>query len=200
MPNWKTHLEIAKKINLKLNYKEKDLELFMLGNILPDINNGYGVKDVSVILSHDYTHYKGDDFYTYGNFSKYYDVKSNPLLYGYYIHLYSDFMFNNNFYSNLRDDVKNLSKDELRKLKQSDFKIYNNKYINNKLTINNYDLLVDTANKVDHVSITKDDLIKTVNYINNQSTYDDNYKYYNENELDLLLDKVVNDIVNNVYL
>ena len=200
MPNWKTHLEIAKRINNKLKYSGSDLELFMLGNILPDINNGYVVKDISIIYSHDYTHYKGDDFYIYKNFNKYYDVKSNPLLYGYYIHLYSDFMFNNNYYSNLDDSIKMLSRDEQRTLKQSDFKVFNNKFINNKLIINDYDLVVDTANKVDHISVNRDDLIKTINFINNQSIYNNSYKYYDDNKLDLLLEETVNNIVNDKIL
>ena len=200
MPNWKTHLEIAKRVNNKLKYKDKDLELFMIGNILPDINNGYVVKDISTIYSHNYTHYKGDDFYTYKNFNKLYDVKSNPLLYGYYIHLYSDFMFNNNYYSNLDDSIKMLSRDEQRRLKQSDFKVYNNKYINNKLIISDYDLVVDNSKKIDHISITKDDLVKVVNFINDQSIYNNNYKYYDDNKLDLLLEEVVNNIVNNKIL
>lgn len=197
VPNWKTHLEIAKKVNLKLNYSGRDLELFMIGNILPDINNGHIVRDISVIYRHGYTHYKDDGFYTYRNFEKYYDVKSNPLLYGYFIHLYSDFKFNNDFYTNLSADISDLSLDELRILKQSDFKVYNNKYINNKLTVTDFDYIVNISKMVDHVSINRDDLIKVVNFVNNQGIYEDNYKYYKEKELDNLINTVIDNIVSN---
>lgn len=196
MPNWKTHLEVGKRINKKLKYTGSDLELFLLGNILPDINNGYVVKGISTIYSHDYTHYKEDDFYIHKNFSKYYDYKSNPLLYGYYIHLYTDFVFNNDYYANLKDNIRVLTKDEQRIIKQSDFKVFNNKFINNKLAITDYDNALENANKVNHVSIKKDDLLKVVNYLDNQLIYDNTLKYYNEKELDDLLNKVVNDIVN----
>ena len=45
MPNWKIHLEIAKRLNKKFNYTQNKLEEFYLGNILPDINNCFIVKD-----------------------------------------------------------------------------------------------------------------------------------------------------------
>ena len=41
MPNWKVHLEIAKRINKKLKYTDANLEKFNLGNVLPDINNSF---------------------------------------------------------------------------------------------------------------------------------------------------------------
>ena len=47
MPNWKVHLEIAKRLNEKFKYTENQLEEFNLGNILPDINNCFIVKDIS---------------------------------------------------------------------------------------------------------------------------------------------------------
>ena len=52
MPNWKVHLEIAKRINQKQNYTGKELEEFNLGSILPDINNCYIVTDISKKLDH----------------------------------------------------------------------------------------------------------------------------------------------------
>ena len=38
LPNWKVHLEIAKKLNKQINFDKEDLNLFLLGNIAPDIN------------------------------------------------------------------------------------------------------------------------------------------------------------------
>ena len=39
MPTWGMHLLIAKKINKK--FKITDYNLFLIGNIITDINNGY---------------------------------------------------------------------------------------------------------------------------------------------------------------
>ena len=41
MPNWKTHIEIGLRLNEELKYDKKNLNLFLFGSILPDINNGY---------------------------------------------------------------------------------------------------------------------------------------------------------------
>ena len=56
LPNWKVHLEIAKKLNKQINFDKEDLNLFLLGNIAPDINNGFIVKEISHIYNHDQTH------------------------------------------------------------------------------------------------------------------------------------------------
>ena len=38
VPNWRVHLEIAKKANEQLQFNNEDYNLFLLGNIAPDIN------------------------------------------------------------------------------------------------------------------------------------------------------------------
>ena len=52
MPTWKTHIKIAKDLLKKLDLNESDQELFLIGNILPDINNSYVVKDIKVKIDH----------------------------------------------------------------------------------------------------------------------------------------------------
>lgn len=48
MPTWGMHLLVAKKLNKKL--KIKDYNLFLIGNIITDINNGYLVQNVSKVI------------------------------------------------------------------------------------------------------------------------------------------------------
>ena len=45
MPNWKTHLELGKRLRKNFDYDNKEYNLFLMGNILPDLNNGYMLKD-----------------------------------------------------------------------------------------------------------------------------------------------------------
>lgn len=54
MPTWAIHLSIAKKLNTKLNLSKDE---FLFGNILPDIPNGYYIKDISSITSYNETHF-----------------------------------------------------------------------------------------------------------------------------------------------
>ena len=109
MPNWKIHLEIAKRLNKKFNYTQNKLEEFYLGNILPDINNCFIVKDISTKLEHKYTHYQDEiEIPSYKNFEKIYKNKiyEEPIIFGYYIHLYTDYTWNNYFYTNFNDNEK----------------------------------------------------------------------------------------------
>ena len=74
MPNWKTHIEISKQLNKKLNYNDEEFELFAFGNILPDINNGHLVKDVSKIIDHKITHFVADKKSYINFYNKYKDI------------------------------------------------------------------------------------------------------------------------------
>ena len=86
MPNWRIHLEVAKRLNQEIQYPEKDFELFQLGNILPDINNAYSLEDVSKVINHRYTHYKHEEKEIHLAFLNQYgkEVKTNPLFFGYF--------------------------------------------------------------------------------------------------------------------
>ena len=56
MPNWKTHLELGKRLRKNFDYDNKEYNLFLMGNILPDLNNGYMLKDISEKIDHEKTH------------------------------------------------------------------------------------------------------------------------------------------------
>lgn len=194
MPNWMTHLEIAKRANKKYNYKGKNLELFFIGNILPDINNGFIVTDVSNIISHNVTHFTTNDIYSYKNFKEKYKLNmNNPLIMGYYTHLLTDFTWNNDFYSSVESDKKlhNLKKEELKKIKQSDFKVYDNKYMNDSINIHDISNVVENSKDIEEISIDNNDIMKVINYINNHKNYDEQLKFYCEKELDQLIDNTL---------
>ena len=132
MPNWKTHLEISKELNRVLKYNDKEFELFAFGSILPDVNNGYLVKDVSKIIDHRTTHFKGEDKSYINFYNKYKNIIKEPLIFGYFTHLYTDFNWNKNFYENTKVMHHNEENhDRMREMKQHDFRIYNCKFIKN---------------------------------------------------------------------
>lgn len=198
MPNWKIHLEIGKRVNKKLRYRDAELELFLFGNILPDINNQYQVRDISQHYSHNFTHYSDEEIPGYLSFyQRYKNNFDNPIVYGYFVHLFTDYIWNNDFYSRYddRDDLNGLDKDSLRILKQRDFKCYNNLFIDNKLSINNVDLVVDESTIIDRVSINKADINKISYFIDNYKNDLKNLEFYKKEQLDELMKKTVNKII-----
>lgn len=101
MPAWGIHLATIKKLLEKINIKDKND--FIFGNILPDILNGYLIKDVSNIVTHKDSHYdiyKGEKFSNYKRFyEKYNDKLNNKVVFGYLIHLMTDNLWNKKFYN-----------------------------------------------------------------------------------------------------
>jgi len=150
MPSWGIHLAIAKKINPYLNINKN---AYIFGNILPDINNGYVIKEVSKKIKHEKTHYKNkenkkakgyEEF-----FEKYIDKMNNPLVIGALTHLLSDYYYNNIFYSkkgikNEKDEIVGTKlidgrtvykkPEEITKMKTHDFKVFSKYIYINKMT------------------------------------------------------------------
>ena len=192
MPNWKIHLEIAKRLNQKFNYTQKKLEEFYLGNILPDINNCFIVKDISTKLEHKYTHYQDEiEIPSYKNFEKIYKNKiyEEPIIFGYYIHLYTDYTWNNYFYTNFNDNEKlrGLTHEEKRTLKQDDFKVYNNLFIDNKPKFLNKENLVEKSKKIDRISINKEDIEKVEKFLDEQIKTENTFKILTKEILDKMM-------------
>ena len=146
MPSWGIHLEIANRLSKKIQNIDKNL--FIFGNVVPDINNGYFIKNISKTISHKITHYDGEkDFKGYRKFYlKYIKNIDNPIILGSLTHLMTDYYYNNITYSkkaiwnngkvvglklNTGKDIK-CDKETVRKMKVNDFRIFANYiYTNN---------------------------------------------------------------------
>lgn len=199
MPNWKVHLEIGKRLNNYFNYNNEDFNLFLLGNILPDINNCYIVTDISKKLDHTITHfgtYKELNYISFYNKYKNEIDNKKPLFDGYMAHLYTDNMWNRTFYNKIQN-LEGLpeDRDEIRKMKQSDFKIYNNKYIDGTFEIDNMDTALKEIKKIEEVSITSEDIQKVEDFLNNQEKYVGQFKFHTEEELDKLMENTVREYI-----
>lgn len=200
MPNWRIHLEVAKRVNQEIQYPEKDFELFQLGNILPDINNAYSLEDVSKVINHRYTHYKHEEKEMHLAFLNQYgkEVQTNPLFFGYFSHLYTDYLWNINFKKKAQsiEKLKNLSKTELRIIKQREFRSYNNNYMDNHLEIKKTKKATRECKKIDRISIKEKDIKKTIQLISIPRISSKVLKYYTKEELDNLLEETVQKILN----
>ena len=202
MPNWKVHLEIAKRLNEKFKYTENQLEEFNLGNILPDINNCFIVKDISKKFDHKYTHYQdAKEIPSYENFSTIYknEIYKQPLILGYYIHLYTDYTWNNYFYTNFKNDkkIKDLTHEEQRIIKQDDFKVYNNLFLNNIIYFTDKNKLVETTKKIDRVSINEEDLKKVQAFLKKQKKFNQDFKVLSLEILDKMMNITIQHFENN---
>lgn len=114
MPTWGMHLLTAKKLNKKL--KINDYNLFLIGNIITDINNGYLVSNVSKVISHKDTHYYSGKKNEKTGEIMFYDVEKfiqdnkenlkNSLVLGYITHLLTDVYWNDLTYAKhgIRDE------------------------------------------------------------------------------------------------
>lgn len=195
MPNWKTHIEIGKKLNNYLNYNSKDLNAFLMGNIVPDINNSYIVKNIKNKIDHFVTHFK-DFGVTYNIFYNKYGEEvrnNNPIFVGYFVHLFIDYYWNNNFYTSIKGTYMEAKEhDERRIIKQRDFMVYNNKFIDNVIKLEDYDDFLNEVNKIEEVCITKEDLINVENFLEEKNKFEGDYSYYTEEKLDKLLEDSIN--------
>ena len=59
MPSWNIHLEAGERLADQLKFSGKKRKMFLLGCLLPDINNGY-INRVKVEKSHAETHFARD--------------------------------------------------------------------------------------------------------------------------------------------
>lgn len=197
MPNWKTHLKISNRLNEKYSFNKKDFELFLIGSILPDINNSYIVTDISKKISHDITHFRSKEYPSYILFKNKYKKEleeRNPLFIGYITHLFTDFMWNNNFYTLVtKRGITDKDKEELRILKQKDFKIYNSKFVDEEIDLknNSIDEVIDKIKMISEVDIIKRDIENVCDFLKLKNICKDEYEFYLESELDELLEKTI---------
>ena len=108
MPTWGMHLLTAKKLLNKIPKKLKvSNNEFKLGNLLPDIPNGFVIKNISLNIAHSTTHFEKEIIVEghkekrtdiKGFFDKYHNKFNNPLIIGYYTHLLTDAYWNNKTY------------------------------------------------------------------------------------------------------
>ena len=198
MPNWKTHLEVSNRINKVYRFEGIDFKKFLIGSILPDINNSHIVKDISTKLYHEVTHYHDEAMPSYLVFyNKYKEQieKRDPLFVGVVTHLYTDYTWNGNFYTNVaKRNYPETDRTKLRIMKQSDFQIFNNKFEKNFINVvdeKEIEELCEDCKKISEVSLILDDIRRVIEFLKIENFCDANLQFYTIEELDELLEKTV---------
>lgn len=191
MPNWGEHLLIANKILKKVKIDEN---LFLFGNILPDVQDGFLVKGISNIQPHKINHYdlNGENYNpnTKKEYEVFYEMYSkkmdNPIIMGYLTHLITDCLWNDMFYNgkcikendkligfiNKNGKLIRVDKADFRINKERDFEIFSSYiYKNHDMKLPEFSSEVaQNANIIENININDDDVKKVVDYINETKT------------------------------
>lgn len=199
MPGWNIHLEAGERLADKLDFSGRDRREFLLGCILPDINNGY-LNKVKVVKEHSDTHYAYEEKSSLNFYkeNKQEICRKNPIFLGYLLHLYTDGYFNYDFYRTIKYDKlgEGLSRGEKLKIKHNDFWIYDTNfshYLN--IESNEMDYFVERANKIDVAEIDAEDILDVERILKDGSLVDvvkgKKYCFYTKSRLDKLLDDMI---------
>lgn len=201
MCDWNTHLYCAHKVNQRLKFEGQELDMFMFGNLLPDVNMGWIIAP-EVRLEQCYTHFDGmgqEYFWAPQRFyEKYKEAidSRDPLHLGYLFHLWMDVANMTYFVNKIPMSQMISDYHKVRELKWKDTSIF---IRNHKFTLsdNNVNSIVSHAKAIDEVNISKSDLLKVVDYIN-EGTREfeaDSYQLYSEKELEDFYERNCSDFI-----
>ena len=204
MPGWNIHLEAGERVACKLKFTKLSKKEFLLGCILPDINNGY-INKVKKRKQHEETHYAYNQKSSLNFYAENRDKirDREPIFLGYLFHLYTDGFFNYDFYRTIKRHKigEGLNPDEKRELKHHDFWLYDTNF-NHHLGVKKEELknLAKRCNKVPAVEITAED-IEDVERILLMNNLNDNlkgskYRFYTKKRLDDLLEDTIDSFMN----
>lgn len=196
------HLAVGKKVNEKLCKKE---ESFLTRCIAPDLAKLIGLK-------RSVSHFQDQD----GNYDlkkfmdKYYDYMSNDYVLGYYVHLYTDYLWYRYFASEIMDDnyITKLDGTKIKYVNDNMARLYlYNDYSNMSFDIiNEYGLDLEFFHKNEYYS---NNIIEEIPYdkisilidatvdILNQKTYKSNFMF-NFDQIKQFIDVIVDYIIANL--
>lgn len=222
MPSWITHLATANKLCEKINIEDKNS--FLFGNVMPDILNNYIVKETKEHKEYEITHFTdaltiNGITYPFPNpnkfFEKYKDKMNNFVVYGFYVHLLTDYYWNKLSYQNhfenkdglvevkFSDGIcENFEYNSAIKIKQQDFKIFTEylkeTYTTDKITYS--DNLLELSREIIQTPLTKEDIEKTIiavdEHLKNKIDLSERkYKLFTQDNLNTYFDESIDWII-----
>ena len=204
MPGWNIHLEAGGRVAKKLKLTGRKKREFLLGCVLPDINNGY-VNKVKVRKHHCETHYAFNQKSSLNFYAENREEirKREPIFLGYLLHLYTDGFFNYDFYRTIKRDKmgEGLEREEKTKIKHHDFWLYDTKF-HHRLGVRQGELkdLAKQANRISIAEITPEDIEDVERILVeddlNDSLKGQDYQFYTEKRLDELLEDMIESFMN----
>lgn len=201
MSDWKTHLYCAHKVNEALGFEGKDLDMFLYGNLFPDINMGWIITP-GVKLKQATTHFDGvgqEYFWVPLKFyDKYKDLidSRNPLLLGYLFHLWLDVKFMTDFVSRMPMSKIINERKNVREWKWNDSRLFINKY-RFTLSDENHEEIVEAAKLIEEVQVSLNDLAEVKKYVDNleDEVEEGEYIIYSEDVFEQFYEQVCSDFI-----
>ena len=201
MPSWNIHLEAGERLADKLKFSGKKRKMFLLGCLLPDINNGY-VNKAKIVKPHEETHFaygEKSSLNFYAEYKEEVDAR-DPICLGYLFHLYTDGFFNYEFYKamDLAGRHDGLSTEERLKIKHHDFWIYDMNFqhclgLNGDAELTHD--LAEAASKISVVEVLPEEIAEVEGILVANELNDDligqEYTFFTEEKFDWLLDEMI---------
>lgn len=205
MPSWNIHLEAGERLARKLHFNKKEKREFLLGCILPDINNGY-VNKPEVVKEHHETHYAYNQKSSL-NFYAENREKVNarvPVYLGYLFHLYTDGFFNYDFYRTIKRHPLGDGKthEEKREIKHHDFWLFDRNFhhhigVDDEKTAKE---LAREASKIKTVQIFANDVMEVEKILKddvlNNHLDGEKFWFYSDERLEEVLEDMIESFTN----
>lgn len=203
MADWNTHIYCANIVNRKLQFEGKELDLFLYGNVLPDVNAGYVITPVTKIkqaVTHFEEGFDGQSYFwvPVRFYEKYSDeiIRKNPLVLGYLFHLWLDVSIMTDFVSRVPVSSFIDNGFEVKKWKWNDMGIFISNHTQN-IGRENISLVAEASKCIDEISVCEEDLIRVTEFFDHfvSNTISDDYLIYDEASLKNFYDKTCEEFV-----
>lgn len=204
MPSWNIHLEAGERLAKKLKLSGAKRREFLLGCLLPDINNGY-INKVRRRKHHKETHYAYNQKSSLNFYAENRDkiLARDPIYLGYLFHLYTDGFFNYDFYRTIKRHKlgEGLDHDEKRKIKHHDFFLYDMNF-HYELGVKPEELgdLARRASEISVAEIEPEDIEDVERILVEDNLNDDikgeKYLFYTRKRLDELMEDMIDSFMN----
>lgn len=201
MSDWNTHLYCAHRVNEALQFQDKELEMFLYGNLLPDINMGWLIHP-NVVMHQEDTHFDAlgqEYFWAPLRFYEKYEKKiaeKHPLYLGYLFHLWLDVSYMTDFVSRIPMSQMIEKYHEVRQWKWKDGGLFIKRF-HYTLSDEIFDDILDESAEIEEVKLTKDDLRQVVDLLRGNAIEYDGKEYYlyTEDDLTAFYEKVCSDFI-----
>ncbi len=204
MPSWNIHLEVGKRVLKHLKYNKKQQKEFLVGCILPDINNGY-INNPKVVKEHEETHYAYDQKSSLNFYAENREeiIAKNPIYLGYLCHLYTDGFFNYDFYRKIKRHPlgEGKNREEKREIKHHDFWLFDTKFHHEfGIDMTEAKEIARKASEIAAVELTGEDLMDVERILKMDNVNDflkgEKYLFYSEQELANVMEDMVESFAN----
>ncbi|MCQ2534808.1 MAG: hypothetical protein MJ172_09605 [Clostridia bacterium] len=192
MADWNTHLYCAQKVNETLKFEGLEKDMFLFGNLMPDVNAGWLISPKTKI-DQPITHFEaiGQGYFwcPHTFYSKYQAEihKKNPLMLGYLFHLWLDVKIMTDFVSRVPMSKMLSNGYEVRSYKWKDMSVF----IDDKkqcldASPENLKKIAEATKLISEIDVVEEDLVKVEDFLKKLLNEPSEYQYMIYTEQDFV--------------